>query len=163
MAFHLTLRTARNRLFWAESSYKQDSLPVIGITSLWNIRCESQKSIIVRYSFVSSMLTHVSCCGIAALKKCPETGSRRGSVCGARPAVMLWILPVTVMLTAWLLSLYLDSHQYTPLSDCLTVFSSQLEEVRLPQPEPHWDKSGSKLGTHQNIWSQIQVEVSVVQ
>lgn len=58
---------------------------------------------------------------------------------------MLGILPVIVMLMPWLLSLYLDSHQYTPLSDFLADLSSQPEEVWMPQPDPHWDKHGSEL------------------
>lgn len=58
---------------------------------------------------------------------------------------MLEILPVTVMLMAWLLSLYLDSHQYTPLADVLTDVSWQPEEVRMPQSDPHCDKRSPEL------------------
>lgn len=58
---------------------------------------------------------------------------------------MLGILPAIVMLIAWLLSLYRDSHQYTPLSDFLTALSSQPEKVWMPQTDPHWDKRGSEL------------------
>lgn len=55
-------------------------------------------------------------------------------------------LRVTVMLTVLLLSLCLDSHQYAPVSDGLTTFSSHPEEVGMPQSEPHWDRNQSKLG-----------------
>lgn len=55
-------------------------------------------------------------------------------------------LRVTVMLTVLLLSRYRDSHQYTPVSDGFTTFSSQPEEVGVPQSEPHWDRNQSKLG-----------------
>lgn len=64
---------------------------------------------------------------------------------------MLLILPVIVMLMAWLLSLYLDSHQYTPLSDFLTDVSLQPVEVWMPQTDPHWDKRGLELEENQTF------------
>ena len=47
------------------------------------------------------------------------------------------VSPVTVMLMALLLSLCLDSHQYTPLSSRFSDFTLQVEEVWVPHPRPH--------------------------
>lgn len=58
---------------------------------------------------------------------------------------------MTVMLTVLLLSLCLDSHQYTPVSDGLATFSSHPEEVGTPQSEPHWDRNQSKLGNKSGL------------
>lgn len=60
--------------------------------------------------------------------------------------LFLGILPVTVMLMVLLLCLFLDSHQYTPLSPTFTVLTLQVEDVSVPQSDPHLDSL--KLGTH---------------
>ena len=105
-----------------------------------NQKCAADSSWFVCDSSHVMSHTYALWISILCVKKCPRTGRRRESV-----HAMLWILPM-VMLMVLLQSLCLDSHQYTPLSDCLVVSMRQAEGCWSPQPSPHWEKTWSELG-----------------